>query len=111
MSKKYDVVAGVGTYQDRSTGETKYINKNVGAIIQTEKGFRLCLDATFNLAGMKRGDDGKVWLSLFEPRPREGQGNQGQTNPNQGSYDPQGGYGGAPGGQSTGPMMDDEIPF
>ncbi|WP_422383260.1 hypothetical protein [Roseibium album] len=101
--KKYDVVAGVGTYQDRSTGETKYINKNVGAIIQTEKGFRLCLDATFNPAGMKRGDDGKVWLSLFEPRPREQR--QGQTNQDQGSEDQQGGYGG-----SAGPM-DDEIPF
>lgn len=103
--KKYDVVAGVGTYQDRNTGEKKYINRNIGAVIQTDKGFRLCLDATFNPAGMNRQEDGKVWLSLFEPKPRDQQGgygqSSGQTNSNTGSNDQGGGFG----------PQDDEIPF
>ena len=71
MSKRYDVVATIGTYQ--KDGETKYVNRNVGAVIQTQKGFRLKLDATFNPAGLQRSDDGGVWLALFEPKPREQQ--------------------------------------
>lgn len=70
MSKKYDVVATIGTYQNNQ-GETKYVNRTVGAIISTQKGPRLKLDASFNPAGCLRGDDGGVWLALFEPKERE----------------------------------------
>jgi single-strand DNA-binding protein len=64
--KKYDVVATTGTYQ--KDGQTKYVNKNVGAVISTQHGFSLVLDASFNPAGCKISDDGKVWLKLFEPQ-------------------------------------------
>lgn len=69
MAQKYDVVATVGTYE--KDGETKYKNRNVGAIIQTKHGFRLKMDASFNPAGCPRDDDGSVWLALFEPMPRD----------------------------------------
>lgn len=98
MSKKYDVVATTGTYQDRQSGEKKFINRNVGSIIQTQHGFRLCLDASFNPAGCKVEEDGKVWLALFEPKPKESQPSQPRSEPQ--------GYGGG-----SGPMDDSEIPF
>jgi len=71
MGKKYDVVATTGTYE--KDGQKKFINKNVGAIIETQHGPRLVLDASFNPAGCHRTEDGKVYLALFEPR-QDGQG-------------------------------------
>ena len=65
-AKKYDVVATIGKYE--KDGQTKFVNRNVGAIIQTDKGFRLALDATFNPAGCYKDDNGRVWLALFELR-------------------------------------------
>ncbi len=100
MAKKYDVVATLGTYE--RDGEKKYISRNVGSVIQTQKGFRLALEATFNPAGCRVEEDGKVWLALFEPTPRGENNGQGQMNRNQGSSDPQGGFGGP---------MNDEVPF
>lgn len=98
MSKKYDVVATTGTYQ--KDGETKYINRNVGAVIQTKHGFRLALDASFNPAGCPKTDDGKVYLALFEPRDSD-QSQQSGGQPAQG------------GGSFDGPAddFDDDIPF
>lgn len=72
MSKRYDVVATIGQYE--KDGQTKYVTRNVGAVIQTSKGFRLKLDASFNPAGCPRSDDGGVWLALFEPRDDQQQG-------------------------------------
>jgi len=69
MSKKYDVVATLGTYE--KNGEKKYVTRNVGAVISTQHGFRLKLDASFNPAGCVRTEDGSVWLALFEPKERE----------------------------------------
>ena len=63
---KYDVVATVGKYE--KNGETKYISRKVGAVIQTDKGFRMKMDAFFNPAGCKVDEDGSIWLALFEPR-------------------------------------------
>lgn len=74
MSKRYDVVATIGQYE--KDGQTKYVTRNVGAVIQTSKGFRLKLDASFNPAGCPRSDDGGVWLALFEPRDDQQQGQQ-----------------------------------
>lgn len=88
MSKRYDVVATIGQYE--KDGQTKYVTRNVGAVIQTSKGFRLKLDASFNPAGCPRSDDGGVWLALFEPRdeqqtqqqvPRQAQRSQQATPP------------------------------
>ncbi|UVO19553.1 hypothetical protein [Stutzerimonas stutzeri] len=72
MSKRYDVVATIGQYE--KDGQTKYVTRNVGAVIQTQKGFRLKLDASFNPAGCQRSEDGGVWLALFEPRDDQQQG-------------------------------------
>lgn len=66
MAKKYDVVAIIGKYE--KDGQTKFVNRNVGAIIKTDKGFILALDATFNPAGCDKDNNGRVWLALFEPR-------------------------------------------
>lgn len=79
MSRKFDVVATVGKYEKE--GQTKYISRNVGVIIETKHGLRLKLAASFNPAGCERDADGHVWLALFEPRPREGS-QQGQQQDN-----------------------------
>ena len=62
MAKKYDVVAGIGEYQDRD-GNTKVRWLNCGSVFQTEKGFSLKLDC------VPVGGDG--WFKLFEPRKKE----------------------------------------
>lgn len=97
MAKKYDVVATIGSYE--KDGQTKYVNRNVGAIIQTDKGFRLALDATFNPAGCGKDNNGRVWLSLFEPR--QDQATQNQPNRPQQNQQP------APSMDD----FDDDIPF
>ena len=71
---KYDVVATVGKYE--KNGETKYISRKVGAVIKTDKGFRMKMDAFFNPAGCKVDEDGSIWLALFEPRDDQQQGQQ-----------------------------------
>lgn len=71
---KYDVVATVGKYE--KNGETKYISRKVGAVIQTDKGFRMKMDAFFNPAGCKVDEDGSIWLALFEPRDDQQQPQQ-----------------------------------
>jgi single-strand DNA-binding protein len=73
MAKLYDVVCTTGKYQ--KDGDTKYLSKNVGSMIETKNGPMLLLDASFNPAGCERGEDGKVWLKLFTPR--DDRGNRG----------------------------------
>lgn len=96
---KYDVVATVGKYE--KNGETKYISRKVGAVIQTDKGFRMKMDAFFNPAGCKVDEDGSIWLALFEPRDDQQQGQpqqqrQGQTQRSQ---------------QAAPPAYEDDVPF
>lgn len=79
MSYRYDVVATIGTYE--KDGETRYITRKVGGVISTDKGFRMKLDASFNPAGCRIGDDGSVWLAFFEPKPRDEQQQQQQRAP------------------------------
>jgi len=76
---KYDVVATVGKYE--KNGETKYISRKVGAVIQTDKGFRMKMDAFFNPAGCKVDEDGSIWLALFEPRDDQQQQPQQRSQP------------------------------
>ena len=80
MSIKFDVVATVGSYE--KDGQKKYLNRKVGAVIETQHGPRLKLDAHFNPAGCPKGDDGGVWLALFEPRDEQKQEPQSQGEPN-----------------------------
>lgn len=79
MSKKYDVVAIVGQYIDKQTGQPKPRYKNVGAVIQNSNGgFNLLLDKTFNPAGLAEPDKESIILSLFEPQNRALQAMQPQ---------------------------------
>ena len=77
MSKKYDVVARVGSYKDQ-TGQEKGRFENVGAVISNQNGgFNLLLKKTFNPAGLAEEGKESIILSLFEPQQ------QGQQRPQQ----------------------------
>lgn len=107
MAIKYDVVVTTGTYQNKD-GEKKFINKNVGAVIEAKHGLSLVMDATFNPAGCQITEDGKVWLKLFEPKDSRAEPASGNGS-NSSSVKPSGGKGaGVPP-----PDMDglDYIPF
>lgn len=69
MAKIYDAVVTIGTYH--VNGETKYVTRNIGSVIETRNGLALVMDASFNPAGAVRTEDGKVWVKLFEPRTEE----------------------------------------
>lgn len=62
-SKKYDIVAVTGHYTDRQTGEEKARFANIGAVIETDKGFRLKLETV--------PIDWDGWAALKEPQPRD----------------------------------------
>ena len=63
MSKKFDVVAITGKYQDRDGNEkSRYVT--IGAVIETSKGLSLKLEA------VPVGWDG--WAGLYEPKAKEG---------------------------------------
>lgn len=71
MTKKYDVVARVGSYTD-SSGQEKGRFENVGAVIINQNGgFNLLLKKTFNPAGLAEPDKECILLSLFEPKQQE----------------------------------------
>ncbi len=63
MSKKYDVVAITGKYQDRD-GNEKNRYTNIGVILETKNGLSLKLEA------VPVGWDG--WAGLYEPKERDG---------------------------------------
>jgi len=71
MTKRYDVVARVGSYTD-SSGQEKGRFENVGAVIMNQNGgFNLLLKKTFNPAGLAEPDKECILLSLFEPKQQE----------------------------------------
>lgn len=76
--RKYDIVATVGTYQNKQ-GETKSRYKNVGVVIEKEAGKPFILiDRTFNLAGLPNPENrDQVLLSLFTPKDKGSDYNQG----------------------------------
>lgn len=73
MAKKYDLVVKVGEYTD-GQGQTKGRFKNVGVMMDGDKGPYLLLDRTFNPAGVG-GNDGResIIVSLYEPKDGGGQ--------------------------------------
>jgi len=79
MSKKYDAVIAVGSYTD-AQGQTKKRYLNIGAVMESEHGPYLLLDAhilsmqIFALANKERRDS--VLVSLFDPN-RERNANPG----------------------------------
>jgi peptide methionine sulfoxide reductase MsrA len=92
-TKKYDVAVKTGTYT--KDGQEKSRFENVGAVWSGDNGHYLVMKRTFNPAGVpfKEGSD-SIFLSLFEPRDdqQQGQGQgqqrgQQQTRPQQQSRD------------------------
>lgn len=62
--KKYELVVKVG---EGSNG--KAIWKNVGVVLENDKGPYILLDKTFNPAGVNT-DKGSIMISMFEPKPK-----------------------------------------
>lgn len=77
MSKKYDVVAITGKYQDKD-GNEKNRYTNIGVVLETAKGLSLKLEA------VPVGWDG--WAGLYEPKEREG--SERQQSPQQQRREP-----------------------
>ncbi len=102
-----DIVAAVDTYTDQQGNEKKRW-QNVGKLLRNDKGDFLVFDRTFNPAGMP--GTGDVFLSLFDPKPKQGQQSQGGQSG--GGYD-SGASGGGYGGGNSGGSRDlgDSIPF
>jgi hypothetical protein len=73
MGKKYDLVVKVGEYTDNQ-GQTKGRFKNVGVMMEGDKGPYILLDRTFNPAGVG-GNEGResIIISLYEPKDSAGQ--------------------------------------
>jgi hypothetical protein len=73
MGKKFDLVVKVGEYTD-GQGQTKGRFKNVGVMMEGDKGPYILLDRTFNPAGVG-GNEGResIIVSLYEPKQEGGQ--------------------------------------
>lgn len=77
MAKKYDAVIAVGSYTN-AQGETKKRYLNIGAVMESEHGPYLLLDAhilsmqVFALANKDRRDS--VLVSLFDPNRAKSEG-------------------------------------
>jgi hypothetical protein len=73
MGKKFDLVVKVGEYTD-GQGQTKGRFKNVGVMMEGDKGPYILLDRTFNPAGVG-GNEGResIIVSLYEPKDGGGQ--------------------------------------
>lgn len=73
MGKKFDLVVKVGEYTD-GQGQTKGRFKNVGVMMDGDKGPYILLDRTFNPAGVG-GNEGResIIVSLYEPKDSAGQ--------------------------------------
>lgn len=94
-TKKYDLAVKTGEYQDRE-GNTKGRYENIGAIMENDNGQFMMLKRTFNPAGVPTDRD-NILVSMFEPKPRDGQQQSGgQQQGNQGGYG--GGYDDGSGG-------------
>lgn len=102
--KTHDLAVAIREYQTNS-GETKKQWQNIGAVIEYDDGGKsLLIERWFNPAGIP--GDGAVRISMFEPRPRDGQQTQqpkpqmakNYTNPQTGAPE-------------VGGFDDSEIPF
>lgn len=98
----------IGSYQDRSTGQTKNRYRNIGVLMEGESNgetYRfLLIDRSFNPAGVpfKDGSD-KIIVNMFKPRDQQDQG---------GGQDAGGGSSYQDDRQAAPPSnLDDEIPF
>lgn len=96
MAKKYDLVIKTGEYTDRD-GNTKARFKNVGVVMDGDKGPYILLDRTFNPAGVS-GNEGResIIISMYEPKQEGGQ-QSAHNQAKQNGYQPQ--------------TLDDNVPF
>jgi hypothetical protein len=103
MAKKYDLVVKVGEYTD-GQGQTKGRFKNVGVVMESDKGPYILLDRTFNPAGVG-GNEGResIIISMYEPR----QDNQPQVSPAQQAHS----TAKANAYQPQPRALDDDVPF
>ena len=91
----YDLAVKTGEYE--SNGQTKGRYENVGKVLRNDNGQFMLLKKTFNPAGVDSNGD-MIMISMFEPKPRDGQRSNQQSN----------------GPQHNGNErrdLDDEIPF
>ena len=97
MGKKYDLVVKVGEYTD-GQGQTKGRFKNVGVMMEGDKGPYILLDLTFNPAGVG-GNEGResIIVSLYEPKDGGGQSSHSAAK--------------ADGYQPKARDLDDDVPF
>jgi len=95
------LVAKVGTYRDRTTGEEKGRFQNIGTMMKNDDGsVFLLLDTTFNPAGVPDPQGrGNVLVNVWDMRDRNTPAGSG------------GGAGGGVSHDTTRPPIDDEIPF
>lgn len=106
-----ELAVAVASYEDRNTGHMKNRYKNIGVLMESENNGQvnrfLMLDRSFNPAGVpfKQGSD-KILISLFDPKPRDGQQGGGSDRGQQQSSQQDAGY-----GSGGGDMPDDEVPF
>jgi hypothetical protein len=87
MKHKYDVVASMGKYTDKKTGEEKYKNQKIGVIVEKDNGH---LDIKLELVPV--GWNG--WASLYPAKMNEGQYQQAKESV-----------------QAAGGFEEDSIPF
>tara|TARA_R110000822_G_C15078267_1_gene469356 strand:- start:85 stop:366 length:282 start_codon:yes stop_codon:yes gene_type:complete len=67
MGKIYDLVVKVGEYQ--KDGQTKAKNKNIGIVMQNDKGMYIIMDRTFNPAGVPNPDNKEsLFISMYEAK-------------------------------------------
>lgn len=72
--KTHDLAVVIREYTNNQ-GETKKQWQNIGAVIEYDDGGKsLLIERWFNPAGIP--GDGSVRISMFEPRPRDGQAPQ-----------------------------------
>lgn len=98
MAKKYDLVVKVGEYTD-GQGQTKGRFKNIGAMMENDKGPYILLDRTFNPAGVGGNESREsIIVSLYEPRQDVG-GQQAHSAAKANAYQP------------AARDLDDDVPF
>lgn len=64
-TKKYDAVATVGEYKDKS-GDTKKRYVNVGAVFENDRG-----DLSLKLETIPVGPNWSGWVSFYPPKERD----------------------------------------
>lgn len=100
----------VGSYTNAS-GETKNRYQNIGAVMEKDDGGRfILLERWFNPAGVphdaERGNS--ILVSMFEPKPRDGQGQQQEQPRRQSPFSQEGKQGPA---AKPAEEFQDDIPF